>query len=132
MNITMLTAFRTIALPNREYAAYPYQSEIKVLKPFAPLNLSGTVFRTQSLIRFAPKQFLNKLLAVCRCSNVIWPFEMFVDDIVESFISETALKRSGSREHFVYQNTEGPPIDSRTLPDAIDDFWCNILFRANE
>lgn len=53
-------------------------------------------------------------------------------DVGERCVSILALEWGRAVEHFIHEDTQGPPIHSTGVPAAFDNFRSNVFFGSNE
>jgi len=53
-------------------------------------------------------------------------------DIGKGGISVLSLERRRTKEHLVDQDAKRPPVDSTGVSVALDHFWCDVFFCADE
>lgn len=72
------------------------------------------------------------ILAGSRIAAAFWERDLVAENIRKGRVAILALERRRAEHHLVYQNTQGPPIDSTRVTTPLDDLGCNVLFGPNE
>ena len=62
----------------------------------------------------------------------LWERYLVPENVCKSRVAILALERRGSVQHFVDQDSKGPPIDCTCVSTALDNLWRNVLFGTNE
>ena len=72
------------------------------------------------------------LLGDIGSTTSFWEGNFVSEDIGECRIPVLALEWCSAEEHFVYQDTECPPVNRTRVSTALDHFWCNVLFSSDK
>ena len=63
---------------------------------------------------------------------MLWEGYVVAEDICECLIPAFAFEGGGAEQHFVDEDSEGPPVDCACVAAAFDDFGGYVLFCAYE
>ena len=105
---------RVILVPDRwndRRFLIPNQCPVDALEERMFLNVGSTVLVTESLVLIRDEQLDDQILAVLGHVDMLWKFQLFVQNVGKGLILTPALERRRTVQHLIHQYTKGPPID---------------------